>query len=204
MIILLALIIIFMVFIVMILHSNGFIEGLITKMPDVNSLTEQQRSTLYKITKKIHDICEKENIWYCGVSGTALGVVRHGKMIPWDDDVDLMVDHKKMDVILSYFPPSMIGKEKFTNVIKIHEPNMKYPFVDLFTVKINDKTGAVKCKNLLMRFQARREPVTIKRKKAKFGPIEIYIPGNDIEYLDKTYPNWRNDYKINKLHRKEK
>lgn len=43
----------------------------------------------YSILEEIIRVCELEKIPYFTVGGTTLGAVRHGAMIPWDDDIDI-------------------------------------------------------------------------------------------------------------------
>ena len=43
---------------------------------------------LYKVAKQI---CEKHNIPYYAIGGTAIGAVRHNGFIPWDDDLDIAI-----------------------------------------------------------------------------------------------------------------
>lgn len=45
--------------------------------------------TLIEILDYVVSICEKNNLQYCLVYGSALGAYRHHGFIPWDDDMDI-------------------------------------------------------------------------------------------------------------------
>lgn len=46
---------------------------------------------ILEIMKFIDSVCRKHNIVYFIMGGTALGAVRHGGFIPWDDDLDIFM-----------------------------------------------------------------------------------------------------------------
>jgi lipopolysaccharide cholinephosphotransferase len=58
------------------------------KSMEIETLRKLQLVEL-EILEQIDAICTKYNISYFLDSGTALGAIRHGGFIPWDDDVDI-------------------------------------------------------------------------------------------------------------------
>lgn len=49
------------------------------------------QKNLYDLLLEIDDICKKHDITYLIAGGTALGLVRGGDFMPWDDDIDLYI-----------------------------------------------------------------------------------------------------------------
>lgn len=49
------------------------------------------QKNLYKLLLEIDGICRKHGITYFVAGGTALGIVRGGDFMPWDDDIDLYI-----------------------------------------------------------------------------------------------------------------
>ena len=52
---------------------------------------KQLQNCILNICQYIHEFCEENDIKYCIMGGTALGAIRHGGFIPWDDDIDLFM-----------------------------------------------------------------------------------------------------------------
>lgn len=65
-----------------------------------NKLREAQLAEI-ELLKKFKYICEKENIQYFLLGGTAIGAVRHGGFIPWDDDIDVALFRSDYDNFIS-------------------------------------------------------------------------------------------------------
>ena len=58
-----------------------------------------QKVTLY-ILLSFDKFCRERNLTYFVDSGTALGAVRHGGFIPWDDDIDVGMPRKDYERLL--------------------------------------------------------------------------------------------------------
>lgn len=59
-------------------------------MDQKKSVRDVQNKIL-EVMKYIDDICRKNDIVYYIMGGTALGAIRHGGFIPWDDDLDIFM-----------------------------------------------------------------------------------------------------------------
>ena len=57
----------------------------------------QARILLIYLLNKLNMICEKADIPYYASGGTCLGMIRHQGIIPWDDDIDVMIFRKDYD-----------------------------------------------------------------------------------------------------------
>jgi len=79
-------------------------------------MKKYNRSEKYKpeVLKRLHNVqlqilsdfiraCEKYELSYFAVYGTAIGAVRHGGFIPWDDDIDVGMLRRDYDKFLQIF-----------------------------------------------------------------------------------------------------
>lgn len=60
-----------------------------------------------KLLLYVHEKCEENGIPIILAEGTALGLVRDGALIPWDDDVDLMIEHKYKEKFIAKVLPNL-------------------------------------------------------------------------------------------------
>lgn len=65
-------------------------------------LRELQLKILY-IMKYVDNLCRKNGITYFIMGGTALGAVRHGGFIPWDDDLDIFMTPDQYEIFKRVF-----------------------------------------------------------------------------------------------------
>ena len=56
-----------------------------------------------EVLKKIKEICEQENLVYFLAYGTLIGALRHKGVIPWDDDVDIIMPRPDYEKLKKYF-----------------------------------------------------------------------------------------------------
>ena len=66
-------------------------------------MTELQKKE-FEILKLFVDTCKKLELEYFLVCGSALGAVKYGGFIPWDDDIDVAMPRKDYETFLSKAP----------------------------------------------------------------------------------------------------
>ena len=65
--------------------------------------TYERQEKLLEMLKKTHNFLTENGISYSLCGGTLLGAIREGGFIPWDDDVDIMMDRANYDKMLRIF-----------------------------------------------------------------------------------------------------
>ena len=95
-------------------------------------MTELQNNLL-DMLKWFHNYCDKFNLQYYIIGGTALGAARHKGFIPWDDDIDLGMPRNDYNTLMA-----SIGNEVIDDQYKLETPlsskEFIYPFCKLYNI----------------------------------------------------------------------
>lgn len=74
---------------------------------------------------QVDRICKKHNIKYYLIGGSALGAVRHGGFIPWDEDIDIGMFRKDYETFLSVCGESLNDKY----FLQTNKTDLEYPIL---------------------------------------------------------------------------
>lgn len=67
---------------------------------DIKNIKKEWNATILDILKAFIKICEEYGLTYYCCAGTAIGAVRHHGIIPWDDDIDVIMPRPDYDRLL--------------------------------------------------------------------------------------------------------
>lgn len=99
---------------------------------DIN-LEKLQRAEI-DILKTVTDFCDAYGFRYYLVDGTLLGAVRHGGIIPWDDDIDIAMPRSDYDVFVEKAAQLIPAPLSFQNYR--YTPGYKRPFTRIINENI--------------------------------------------------------------------
>lgn len=92
------------------------------------SLQEHQE-ILYELLYALDDFCKEHNIRYFLAHGTLLGAVRHHGIIPWDDDVDVLMErdaYDQFEKLIIKNPPKGYRVYSINNTKHYYYPFIKF------------------------------------------------------------------------------
>jgi phosphorylcholine metabolism protein LicD len=160
---------------------------------------------LLDIFKKTIPIFDKHNINYWAIGGTLLGSVREGKIIEYDDDIDLGIlkkDYLRINDIKGDFEKVGLvieSPKKDFGLIKIMKKDNNYKknkiFIDLFPYETTEN------KYIFSEVNAREiwpdeyflDDEVFPFKKSKLEDIEINIPNKSVTFLERVFGDCKNN-----------
>lgn len=80
---------------------------------------------LVKVLEELDRVCRALDIQYAVYGGTAIGAVRHGGFIPWDDDIDVLMLRPDYERFLAQAPAIMSPEFRLDNT----RTNPEFPFM---------------------------------------------------------------------------
>jgi lipopolysaccharide cholinephosphotransferase len=152
--------------------------------------------------KDVDELFNCRGVRYVAESGTLLGAIRHGGIIPFDDDIDLQVPVEDEDKFLALrFDLHKIGYgiQPMDWGYKIHLASDKrtahklFPFIDIFITRFEDGISRNKNNSFANCYFLQEEYWPVQRK--KFGDGAINVAADPEKFLDRCYgSDWRDTW----------
>ncbi|MDO4962653.1 MAG: LicD family protein [bacterium] len=125
------------------------------------------------IMDEIHRVCEKNNIKYALIAGSALGIVNYKGFIPWDDDIDLCILRKDWNRFIDALNKDLSDNFYF----QCFENDKNFNTINGPTMKIRKKNTYIKESNFLLKNRC-------KSGDGIFVDVIIYDNVNENKFID--------------------
>lgn len=104
---------------------------------------EEQKRYMLEMLKYIDEICRNNEIKYSLLGGSLIGAIREKGMIPWDDDIDIILTPKNYDKLISVLEQQN-GNSEYILYTHENNKNYYYPFAKLIYAKTKLKENVHK------------------------------------------------------------
>lgn len=179
-------------------------DNLIIKKPiPMTELYKLER--LYLVIKNITQFLEENQIDYCIESGTLIGCVRHGGIIPWDNDVDIMIfkdGYEKMKTLIDKYNTKPFLILHMTPGFKLFYENE--PYGELFVYDYDEKMDLYRMafpyinkygldeptfitSDIYYSYQKYKKEDLFPTRKTIFEDFYVRTPNDIVNVLSKTY-----------------
>lgn len=109
--------------------------------PKDENLIKKVHEVQINLLVELKNVCEKHGLTYFIMYGTLLGAVRHGGMIPWDDDIDVALPRDDYNRLLE------VAEEEFKDVYFLQTPWNDNCFYGGYSKLRNTQTTAIEENN---------------------------------------------------------
>lgn len=150
------------------------IDYVLKTYSDGKSVTVKElQAEILKIMDEIHRVCEKNDIKYCLIAGSALGICNYRGFIPWDDDMDVAIDRKDWKKFVNAMKNDLNSDFYFD----CYEIDKKYNTIMGPTMKVRKHGTYIEEANFLLKNRC-------KRGNGIFVDVIIYDNINENKFID--------------------